>query len=139
MHRNKFKLFGSSSQKSVSKGKLQVASLKCDVKLFSRLYIGCQTREGNLEDFFCHENQAYPLALSGDGKLHLGTKSDLLTCLIDHSECQSYAPVITSIIIDGAVIVQMLKPGADPGGSLGSRDPPPPEIYQRSQKSDVLV
>ena len=26
------------------------------------------------------------------------------------------------------------------GGSLGSRDtPPPPEIYQRSQKSDVLV
>ena len=28
--------------------------------------------------------------------------------------------------------------GADPGGSLGSRDPPP-EIYQRSQKSDVLA
>ena len=28
--------------------------------------------------------------------------------------------------------------GADPGGSLGSRDPPP-EMYQRSQKSDVLV
>ena len=30
------------------------------------------------------------------------------------------------------------RAGADPGGSLGSRDPPP-EIYQRSQKSDVLV
>ena len=28
--------------------------------------------------------------------------------------------------------------GADPGGSLGSRDPPP-EIYQRSQKGDVLL
>ena len=28
--------------------------------------------------------------------------------------------------------------GADPGGSLGSRDPPP-EIYQGSQKNDVLV
>ena len=47
-----------------------------------------------------------------DCKLHLGTKSDLLTCLIDQSECQSYTPVITSVIIDGAVVVQMLKPGA---------------------------
>ena len=28
--------------------------------------------------------------------------------------------------------------GADPGGSLGSRDSPP-EIYQGSQKNDVLV
>ena len=43
---------------------------------------------------------------------HLGTKSDLLTCLIDHSECQSDAPVISSRIIDGAVIIQMLKPVA---------------------------
>ena len=85
---------------------LQVASLKCDVELFSRLYIGCQTREGNLEEFFRHQNQAYPPALS-DG--HLGTKSDLLASLIDHSECQSDAPVISSIIIDGAVIVQMLN------------------------------
>ena len=91
---------------------LQVASLKCDVELFSRLYIGCQTREGNLEEFFRHENQAYPPALSDGGKLHLGTKSDLLACLIDHSGCQSDAPVISSIIIDGAVIVQMLKPVA---------------------------
>ena len=99
------------SQKSVSKGKLQVASLKCDVELFSRLYIGCQTREGNLEEFFRHENQVYPPALCDDGKLHLGTKSDL-TCLIDQSECQSYTPVITSVIIDGAVVVQMLKPEA---------------------------
>ena len=28
--------------------------------------------------------------------------------------------------------------GADPGGSLGSRDPPP-EIYQGTQKNDILV
>ena len=36
--------------------------------------------------------------------------------------------------------VQMIpyKAGADPGGSLGSRDPPP-EIYQGSQKNGVLV
>ena len=40
-------------QTSASKIKLQVASLKCDIELFSRLYNGCCTREGkNLEYFF---------------------------------------------------------------------------------------
>ena len=51
IQRNKFKLFNT-IRRSVSKSKLQVASLKCDVELFPRLYIGCQTREGNLEDIF---------------------------------------------------------------------------------------
>ena len=45
--RNKLKVFGSPKQKVVSKEK-QVTSLKSDVGLFSRLYIGCQTREGIL-------------------------------------------------------------------------------------------
>ena len=35
-------------------------------------------------------------------------------------------------------IATTLLSGADPGRSLGSQDPPP-EIYQRSQKNDVLV
>ena len=109
IHHNKFKLFNT-IQRRVSKSKLQVAFLKCDVELFSKLYIGCQTREGNLEEFFHHENQAYSPALSDGGKLHLGNKSDLLACLIDQSEYQSDTPVISNVIIDGAVIVQMLKP-----------------------------
>ncbi len=48
IHRNKLKLFGSAAIKNVSKGKQQLTSLKSDVGLFSRLYIGCQTRDGNL-------------------------------------------------------------------------------------------
>ena len=76
------------------------------MELFSRLYIGCQTREGNLKEFFRHENHAYPPALSDGGSLYLGTKNDLLTCLKDLSECQCWAPVVGSVIIDGAVIVQ---------------------------------
>ena len=48
--------------------------------LFSRLYIGCQTRDGNLE-FFRHENQAFPQPLSNDGSLHLGAKSNLMVCV----------------------------------------------------------
>ena len=37
--------------------KQQMASLKNDLQLFSWLYIGCQMRGGNLQEFFHHENQ----------------------------------------------------------------------------------
>ena len=103
IHRNKLKLFGTTKVK-ISKEKQQVVSLKSDVGIFSRLYISCQTRDGNLEEFFRRENQAYPPALSDSGKLHLGTKSDLLACLEmkNHSE---EAPVTTCTVLDGAAIV----------------------------------
>ena len=51
IHRNKLALFSTTAPKP-SRGKQQLSSLKCDVELFSRLYIGCQTRDGNLEEFF---------------------------------------------------------------------------------------
>ncbi len=110
IHRNKLKVFTSSAKKNVSKEKLQMAPLKSDVGLFSQLYIGCHTREGNLEEFFCHENQAYPPSLSDGKDLYLSTKSDLLTCFNDLSEAQSEAPAASSLVLDGAAIVQMLKP-----------------------------
>ena len=110
IHRNKLPLFGTPASKE-SKGKQQLNSLKCDVELFSRLYIGCQTRDGNLDEFFRHENQACPPSLSVAGKLHLGTKSDMLVCMEGLSEAQSEAPNTTNVVIDGAAIVQMLKPG----------------------------
>ncbi|CAG2233282.1 DIAPH2 [Mytilus edulis] len=56
-----------------------ISILKSDVSLFSRLYISYQTRGGDLEDFFAHENNMHPQALSQHGKMRLGTKSDLLT------------------------------------------------------------
>ena len=110
IHRNKLTLFSTTAPKP-SRGKQQLSSLKCDVELFSRLYIGCQTRDGNLEEFLKHENQACPPSLSSAGKLHLGTKSDMLVCLENLCEAQTEAPEVTNVIIDGAAIVQMLKPG----------------------------
>ena len=65
------------------------------------------TQEKETLNTFHHENQAYPPALSDGGNLHLGNKIDLLACLIDRSEYQCDAPVISTVIIDGAVIAQM--------------------------------
>ena len=111
IHRNKLPLFATKRGPKIPKGNQQVKSLKNDVALFARLFIGCQTRDGNLEEFFRHENQQCPPALSDGGRLYLGSKSDLLVCLEGHAEPQSEAPTVTAVVLDGAVIVQMLKPG----------------------------
>jgi len=111
LSRNKLPLFSSSSAKAQPKDKQKVASLKNDVQLFSRLYIACQTRDGNLDDFFMHENQPYPPSLSHAGRLRTGTKSDLLQCFKEMIPPSTEAPEVTCIIFDGAAIVQMLNPG----------------------------
>ena len=85
-------------------------SLKNDVNLFSRLYIECQNRDGNLDEFFQHENQAFPPSLSDGGGIRLGVKSDLLTCLEDFSQPRTEVPPTSCIVLDGAVIIHLLKP-----------------------------
>ena len=50
--KNNFPTFNVLSKKVVSKDKAKVGVLKQDLALFSRLYISCQTRDGNLEEFF---------------------------------------------------------------------------------------
>ena len=78
--------------KMQSKQKNQLAALKSECGLFSRMYISCQTRHGDLDEFFSHENHAVQPALSTGGKLRVGVKSDLLHCLeSSHSEYRSEA------------------------------------------------
>ena len=60
IHKNKLVLLSHPPLKPPSKQKMQVTALKNDCNLFSRLYISCQTRSGDLETFFMHENQAAP-------------------------------------------------------------------------------
>ena len=52
IHKNKLVLLSHPPPKPPSKQKIQVTALKNDCNLFSRLYISCQTRSGDLETFF---------------------------------------------------------------------------------------
>jgi len=63
IRRNKLKVFSTSTPRCQSKRQQQVASINNDRGLFVCLYIGCQTRDGNVDELFRHENQACPPAL----------------------------------------------------------------------------
>ena len=112
--RNQLSLFRSFPCHEISHSKFQVNALKLDCSLFSKLYIACQVRDGNLDTFFEHENQAIPPALSQYGQIRQGTKSDLLDILEKLCEVPATLepPAIDAMIVDGAAIVNMLKPGS---------------------------
>ena len=53
-------LFSRPAVKAPSKGKLQLQSMKSDCNLFSRQYLACQGRDGDVDQFFSQENHACP-------------------------------------------------------------------------------
>ena len=110
LKKNKFSFFVKSRKSAMAKLKSKLVASRNDASLFSRLYIACQIRNSNLDQFFCHENQPYPPALSPSGDLNFGCKSDLLTCLESCSPSIQTEPKVDGIILDGSAIVNMLKP-----------------------------
>ena len=79
---NKLPLFSSHPLKSKSKK-----------KLFSQLYVSCQVRDGNLDTFFGHENQE----VQEQNQIYIS---------------QNDRPDVDMLLLDGAVIVNMLRPRA---------------------------
>ena len=100
---NNFFIFNTETNRG--KKQQQVTCLKNDVSLFSRLFIACQNQDGDLDNFFQYENQDYPLSISIFNELRYGNKAD--------SPILSELPQSDMVIIDGAAIVNALKP--DPG------------------------
>ena len=84
--------------------------LKDYYNLFSNLFVSCQTRQVDLDEFFKYENQIAPAALSSHGELYTTNKADLLTCLETITPAESVQPVVDSIAIDGSYIAHIVKP-----------------------------
>ena len=108
--KNKLALFDTSQVKQNSRTMGKFASMKTNCALFSRLYISCQVRQGDLDKFFQHENQPCLPSLSEMGQLRQGTKSDLLDCLAKCAPTTQNNPQVDAKVLDGAAIVHMLKP-----------------------------
>ena len=117
MKKKRLALFRSKSIVTVSKVKREreIAALKVLIQLYSSLYVGCKSRQANMDEFFRHENHENPLSLSDYRNIcKLTSKADFLKCLpqfTDDSNKNTFekyeAPSFDGCIIDGAALVQM--------------------------------
>ena len=106
--KNLLPLFKRPLPRKCTKGKQAIASLRSDCNLFSHLYIVSQFRDGDLDNFFAHENHPWPPSLSDHGKLRLPTKKSDLLCLLDASPTPEPPSYFHAKIIDGPAIVHIL-------------------------------
>ena len=109
IHRNKLPLF-SYKPKLISRNTTEIATLRNNVKLFSQLHIANQRRNGDVDNFFSHENTPVPPSLSKDGELRSGKKSDLIDCLVESVTISNVRPLVEGSVIEGAVLVNQIRP-----------------------------
>ena len=74
----------------------------------SGLYIACQSRTRNPEEFSKYENHLWPPFLFSNGNIRGGQKADLVKCLLDPLTQITKSPIVYAVILNGTVIVQML-------------------------------
>ena len=106
-------LFSKRGSKVRSRSQLEVADLKVNRDLMSRVYIvSCQSRAINLDDLFMHENLPYCQSLSDHGNLPANNtyKCDLVACFDYFTTPLSDPPAVDTIILDGAAVVHLLDP-----------------------------
>ena len=70
------------------------------------MYITCQNREGDLEEFFAHENHAYSSSLSIYGEMRSTDKSDTINIFENLVKTSSVKQDFTAEVLDGAAVVQ---------------------------------
>ena len=102
---NNFNIFGDLMPK---KKNSSTRNLKKDCVLFSNLFIICQTRQLDLNDFFKYENQLFPPSISNGGELYSTKKSDIITLLEEKVETSIYKPQSDCLIVDGSALVYSL-------------------------------
>lgn len=110
--KNNISLFKSKSKKSTSKSQAKMSNMKSNVELFSRMYISCQARDGDLDTFFEHECHSWPpsLAEGVDSMRPSTSKADLVPCLEALVPRTEETPKAEVCIFDGAALVHLLNP-----------------------------
>ena len=96
-------------KKSITK----LGSAKSNTVLITKLFLSLKARpDADIDEFFHHENQREPPALSFQGKLMSGTKSTLLNCLpaMPNPGCRDASLESTVVLFDMAAIIHMVKP-----------------------------
>ncbi|CAG2212849.1 unnamed protein product [Mytilus edulis] len=98
--KNKFLLFSRQPKKSSCETKSKLDLAREDCSLFSRLFISCQSRQCDLEEFFSHENQKFSPSLSQSGKINIGVKSQLMEILEAKGDLPREEPQTDMVVVD---------------------------------------
>ena len=110
--KNGYLFFIQKKARTSSKVEEKLKMAKSDVALSSRLFISFQARQGDLEQFFVHENQSFPPSLSEKGNLRPAkSKSDVIDSILQttHGEISECPPVEVKVF-DGPALFNMLPP-----------------------------
>lgn len=103
LKKNKYRLFNPKHKSESSKA--QFANLKDNCNLFTRLFISCQSRQCDLQEFVEHEHKKFPPSLSQNGSLNTCVKSQLMSILETGHEMPNSVLTNDSLVIDGASLV----------------------------------
>ena len=74
------------------------------------MYISCQTRDGDLDTFFEHENHAWPPSLAENNEMRPAKKAELLTCLESLAIKPPSELEVDVKTFDRAAVVPILEP-----------------------------
>lgn len=91
--------------------KSEVAVVKDQQAKISQLLLAVHSGRKIDEGVFSHESSPHPPSLTRKGKMHHGNKSEILDCIVPR-DLDNHRPVTTAAVLDGAVLVQMLRPGS---------------------------
>lgn len=92
-------------QKEPTSGDPKQKVLDEDCHLFAKLFISCQSRVCDLQEFFWHENQSFPAALSDIAKIQTCQKSQLTAILNPHVTLPDTGPEADVIIVDSSILM----------------------------------
>ncbi|XP_063958716.1 uncharacterized protein LOC135154779 [Lytechinus pictus] len=110
--KNNLAIFKSKAKKVHAKSLVKMTNMKSNVELFSRMYISCQARDGDIDTFFEHECHSWPPALAEniDTMRPPTSKADLVPCLEALVPRTKDIPKAEVCIFDGAALVHQLEP-----------------------------
>lgn len=83
---------------------MKLSSANADSNLFCRLFIACESREGNIDEFFNHENNINPPSISEFGKLRqlTGGTDEMVKCFYSSNELENPA---SDVEMDASILV----------------------------------
>ena len=106
--KNKLDFFQNIRKPEQAPGDLTQKILKDDCRLLSKLFIPCQSRECDLLEFFHHEDQCFPAALSDGGNFTVVKSLSLLQFLRQKIATADTRPEASAIIVDGSALINTL-------------------------------